>query len=531
MYKAIYREFRPLTFDEIIGEDHITKTLKNQIKNKKTGHAYLFSGERGTGKTTSARVFSRAVNCLDLKDGNPCNECVNCKLSLNEETTDIIEMDAASNRSIVDIKSLKETLLYPPVQMKYKVYIIDEVHMLSTEAFNALLKSLEEPPEYLIFILATTEPEKLPDTILSRCQRFDFRKVSGNLLRENILNITKKLNREIDDDAIRLIIQNSGGSVRDSLSILDRLLSYSKDKISLEDGLEVLGNVDRKTLTELIKNIFFNQAKELLFTLDSLINSGKDVYFLLKDIISILRDILMIKIVGDKAFEMIFLSRDEFNSLKVLSEKVSLSRISYSLNKLLEIENILKWSGEPRILLETSLLSLVSFKEEVEDKLTAEKKRETVERKFENKEETAEELKLKIGEVSEDTQLEKKEEKASEDKKEDKSLENDDKQIDDEAWNAFLLKLSPGVKALAGRVKPISIIGDSIMINLGNITIEQAEFFKIEENAQEIKQASKEIFGQELEIKVDKSNEKKKNNNDLEAIINFFGEENVIIRR
>ncbi|NLM06505.1 MAG: DNA polymerase III subunit gamma/tau [Tissierellia bacterium] len=525
MYKAIYREFRPISFDEIIGEDHITKTLKNQIKNKKTGHAYLFSGERGTGKTTSARIFSRAVNCLDLRDGNPCNECVNCKLSLNEETTDIIEMDAASNRSIVDIKSLKETLLYPPVQMKYKVYIIDEVHMLSNEAFNALLKSLEEPPEYLIFILATTEPEKLPDTILSRCQRFDFRKVPGNLLRENIINITKSLNREIDEDAIRLIIQNSGGSVRDSLSILDRLLSYSRDKISLEDGLEVLGNVDRKTLTDLLKCIFYDQAKDLLYIFDSLINSGKDVYFLLKDIISLLRDLLMIKIIGEGAYEMIFLSRDEFDSLKSLSDEVPLAKIRASLNKLLEIENTLKWSGEPRILLEASLISLTDLPVEEEvSKSGVNKKIKPIEKKnnvIEKNNETSKEVQ------EENTNYK---DKAVE-RKENNSIETSDKPISGELWQEFLSKLSPGPRAFASRVKPVCIIGDNLIIDPENITKEQAEFFKTEQNTQEIKQASKEVFGQELEFKVDKINEKKKDNNDLKAILDYFGEENVIIRR
>ncbi|MEA1975596.1 MAG: DNA polymerase III subunit gamma/tau, partial [Bacillota bacterium] len=223
---ALYRKFRPLVFDDIVGQDSIVNTIKNQIENNTFGHAYLFNGIRGTGKTTIAKIFARSINCLSPIGANPCNECEICKSILENTSMDIIEMDAASNNSVDDIREINENVMFPPSNSKYKVYIIDEVHMLSKGAFNALLKTLEEPPEYVVFLLATTEPNKIPDTILSRCQRYDLKRVSANDILIRLKYVLNQLGIEYDNGALDLIISKAEGSVRDSLSILDKCLSY-----------------------------------------------------------------------------------------------------------------------------------------------------------------------------------------------------------------------------------------------------------------------------------------------------------------
>ncbi|MDD4779652.1 MAG: DNA polymerase III subunit gamma/tau, partial [Tissierellia bacterium] len=225
-HQAIYRRFRPKIFDDVLGQEHVVKTLKNQILTNNIAHAYLFTGIRGTGKTSTAKIFSRAVNCLNNDDGNPCNECEICKSILDETNMDVIEMDAASNNGVEDIRDLKDKVKFLPVKSKYKVYIIDEVHMLSKGAFNALLKTLEEPPEHLIFILATTEVHKIPATILSRCQRYDLHRISTVTIVDNMKNICNEMGIGIEEKALNLIAANSEGAMRDALSILDRCVSF-----------------------------------------------------------------------------------------------------------------------------------------------------------------------------------------------------------------------------------------------------------------------------------------------------------------
>ena len=230
-YTALYRKFRPITFSEIVGQEHITRTLRNQIIAGRVGHAYLFNGGRGTGKTSAAKILARAINCLNPKDGEPCNECEICKGAINGSLTDIVEMDAASNNSVEDIRSIREEVNFLPTKAKYRVYIIDEVHMLSTGAFNALLKTLEEPPEHVKFILATTEPQKLPATILSRCQRFDFKKISNENIIKRLNIVCEKSNIEITKEALNIIAVLSEGAMRDALSILERCIKMAKTKL------------------------------------------------------------------------------------------------------------------------------------------------------------------------------------------------------------------------------------------------------------------------------------------------------------
>ena len=240
-YTALYRKFRPITFSEIVGQEHITRTLRNQIIAGRVGHAYLFNGGRGTGKTSAAKILARAINCLNPKDGEPCNECEICKGAINGSLTDIVEMDAASNNSVEDIRSIREEVNFLPTKAKYRVYIIDEVHMLSTGAFNALLKTLEEPPEHVKFILATTEPQKLPATILSRCQRFDFKKISNENIIKRLNIVCEKSNIEITKEALNIIAVLSEGAMRDALSILERCIQDGENKIDEDKIKDLVG--------------------------------------------------------------------------------------------------------------------------------------------------------------------------------------------------------------------------------------------------------------------------------------------------
>jgi len=293
--QAIYREFRPKDFTRVVGQSHIVEILKNQIKTGNLGHAYLFSGIRGTGKTSCAKIFARAVNCLNPKDGNPCNECENCKMILNDKALEVVEMDAASNRRIDDIRELKEKVIYPPQIVKYKVYIIDEAHMITNEGFNALLKILEEPPKHLIFILATTEIDKLPDTIISRCQRFEFKRIHNLDIVENIKYILNNLNVEVEKDGINLISELSSGAMRDALSLLDQVVATGKEKITVEDINECLGLVNLNKLFELSNSILNSSKNETIETFRNLVENGKTPNNIIIDLIKHFRNIVLVK--------------------------------------------------------------------------------------------------------------------------------------------------------------------------------------------------------------------------------------------
>lgn len=259
MKKALYRELRPKNWKDVIDKDLIVEVLKNQVKNGTISHGYLFCGVRGTGKTSCAKIFARAVNCLNLKDGEPCNECENCREILNDRAIDVLEIDAASNNGVDNIRELKELGIYPPTNLKKKVYIIDEAHMLSNSAFNALLKILEEPPEHLIFILATTEPEKLPDTVKSRLQRFDFNGIRKDAIIKKLQQIVKDLNEQVDDEVFSVIAENAGGSLRDALSMMDQLFGVSTRPITIEVVTDLLGITGLTELMPLYRAIFFKR--------------------------------------------------------------------------------------------------------------------------------------------------------------------------------------------------------------------------------------------------------------------------------
>ena len=294
-YTALYRKFRPTTFADVVGQEHITRTLRNQIIADRVGHAYLFNGGRGTGKTSSAKILARAINCLNPKDGEPCNECEICRGALNGSLTDIVEMDAASNNSVEDIRSIREEVNFLPTKAKYRVYIIDEVHMLSPGAFNALLKTLEEPPEHVKFILATTEPQKLPATILSRCQRFDFKRISNEDIIKRLKVVCNESNIEITDSALNIIAVLSEGAMRDALSILERCIQDGENKID-EDKIKDLVGIPKisfvNSITEAIIDYDIDKA---LKSMDDILNEGKDLNNFLWEIIKYIKDILIYK--------------------------------------------------------------------------------------------------------------------------------------------------------------------------------------------------------------------------------------------
>ncbi len=299
MYKALYRKYRPKTFDEICGQEAVTTSLKNQVKNGEISHAYIFQGTRGTGKTSAAKILSRAVNCLHPIDGNPCNECENCKAILSESVLDVVEMDAASNNGVDDIRELKEKVIYPPQSLKYKVYIIDEVHMLSKGAFNALLKILEEPPRHLIFILATTEIQKIPATILSRSQKYNFKRISIEEITENLKKITDLEGKSCDEEVFTLIAKSSDGAMRDALSVLDQLITKNRDHIKLEDAMDVLGISSSELLFSLSRALVEKDVGGALYAIDEIYKEGVDFNTLSSQILNHFRDFLLVKTLKD----------------------------------------------------------------------------------------------------------------------------------------------------------------------------------------------------------------------------------------
>ncbi len=352
-YLALYRKYRPQNFSNgYVGQEHIVRTLKNQIKTDKIGHAYLFCGARGTGKTSTAKIFARAINCLHPVDGSPCGECEVCKKLLDPSCLDIVEMDAASNNKVEHVRELREKVQYPPVVGRYKVYIIDEVHMLTTEAFNALLKTLEEPPKHAVFILATTEAHKLPATILSRCMRFDFKLVSTKEIASLIKNIYDEIGKQYEDEALTAIARAGEGSFRDALSIADICLSYTDGKLTYKDVLEVIGASDNDKIKEVVYNVFVGNTGNVLSEIDNLLSLGKSVGVLTKDLIDYLRNLMMVK-TAKNAKDILALPQDRFDELKDLSLMVTEQRILRCLEIFSQAENDLKFSTHPRVILET----------------------------------------------------------------------------------------------------------------------------------------------------------------------------------
>lgn len=353
-YTALYRKFRPLKFEDMVGQEHITKTIRNQIMAGRVGHAYLLNGGRGTGKTTTAKILARAVNCLNPQEGEPCNECEICKAALTGSLTDIVEMDAASNNSVDDIRAIRDEVNFLPTLAKYRVYIIDEVHMLSTGAFNALLKTLEEPPSHVKFILATTEPQKLPATILSRCQRFDFKKISNNDISKRLQYVCDESKIEITKEALSIISILAEGAMRDALSILERCLQEGSEKID-EDLVKDLVGIPKLTfISKIVEAIVESDIEKTIITVEAVMQEGKDLTNLLWELIKYTKDILVWKTTQ----KLEIYNQEELKQIAAISEKVSKERLLQMIYVLSELENDMKWSSQKAVLFEVAMIKL-----------------------------------------------------------------------------------------------------------------------------------------------------------------------------
>ena len=359
MNDTLYNKYRPVTFDDVVGQDVIVTTLKNQIITNKVGHAYLFCGTKGTGKTTVAKIFARAINCKNRKDANPCNKCESCEASLNRSSINIIEMDAASNKGIDNIRNLKNEIEYAPINGdKYKIYILDEVHELSNDAFSALLKTLEEPPEYVVFILATTNVEELPDTILSRCQRYNFNRIKLDSIVENLEKIAKLENINIDKDALTYIAEKSDGSMRDSISKLDRC-RLVEENISLtrEKVADIIGLVDDSVFKDLLFAVHSTDIENMVTIIAKSLDNGKDILQFTNDLIWHIRNVLLVKDLKE-VNSALNISENHFNELKEESEIYNRQKLIYYIRELSKVVNIMRYDENRRVTLESNLIKL-----------------------------------------------------------------------------------------------------------------------------------------------------------------------------
>ena len=357
-YTALYRKFRPKDFEDVKGQEHIVTTLKNQIKADRIGHAYLFCGTRGTGKTTIAKILARAVNCEHPVDGSPCNTCKTCRAIMEGTSMNVIEIDAASNNGVDNIREIREEVAYRPTEGRYKVYIIDEVHMLSTGAFNALLKTLEEPPSYVIFILATTEAHKIPITILSRCQRYDFRRITVDTIADRLTELMDKEGNDVEEKAIRYIAKAADGSMRDALSLLDQCIAfYLGEKLTYEKVLENLGAVDTDIFSDLLRKILRQDTAGAVRTLEEIILQGKEMGQFVTDFIWYLRNLLLISS-SEHPEDAVDVSAENLEKMKEESAMLDAETLMRYIRIFSELSNQIKYASQKRVLVEIALIKL-----------------------------------------------------------------------------------------------------------------------------------------------------------------------------
>ncbi|MDO5717366.1 MAG: DNA polymerase III subunit gamma/tau [Tissierellia bacterium] len=563
MYQAIYRKYRPKVFDNIIGQAEIINVLKNQIINNQIGHAYLFSGTRGTGKTSCAKILSRAVNCLSPKNGNPCNKCDNCQSILSDTNMDVVEMDAASNRRIDDIRDLRDKVIYPPTFLKYKVYIIDEAHMITNEGFNALLKIMEEPPEHLIFILATTELEKIPQTILSRCQRFDFSRIDRDGIAENIKYITTDMGIEIEGEAVDMISRAADGAMRDAQSILDQVIASSGDMITADAVSSIIGAVRSDEIYELVNLIIGRKSGEAILKLEEIFDTGIDSGEFMTSLIDHYRDLLFIKTRS-------ILRNDadvDIQKLENQSKEISLNEVVDSIEIIMDSISNLRKSDLPKIVSQITVVKLI----EQVDRKNLLSRIESLEKKIQEMEKSGEitqrVISKRISDISSShisygndkkhIPVDKIEEEAIKDKKDilnidikynikDKAADEDAKDRDfetdhmsekessildiiTESWelykkaavaenNYWILWLD--------KINPVEI-KDGVLILM--MPEDQGIIFKKAiDHKEELKNSINQYFKTDFEISIEKSISKDKNNDEiLEMVTKLFGKENI----
>lgn len=382
-YQALYRKFRPQEFEDVKGQEHIVTTLKNQIKADRIGHAYLFCGTRGTGKTTVAKIFAKAVNCENPTDGSPCGKCPTCQAIAEGRSMNVIEIDAASNNGVDNIRQIREEVEYRPTEGKYKVYIIDEVHMLSTGAFNALLKTLEEPPSYVIFILATTEAHKIPITILSRCQRYDFHRISIDTIAGRLSDLMKEEKVEVEEKAIRYVAKAGDGSMRDALSLLDQCIAFHLgEKLTYENVLEVLGAVDTEVFSRLLRQVIEKNVVGAITILDELVDEGREMGQLVTDFTWYLRNLLLLQS-SDDMEDVLNVSKENLLALQEEAKMVSSEVLMRYIRIFSELSNQIRYATQKRVVIELALIKLCRPEME-KDTGSLIDRIETLEKKMEN---------------------------------------------------------------------------------------------------------------------------------------------------
>lgn len=357
-YMALYRKWRPSSFEDVKGQDHIVRTLKNQIISQRIGHAYLFCGTRGTGKTSIAKIYARAVNCEHPVDGSPCNECGTCRSILSGGSMNVVEIDAASNNGVENIREIREQVQYPPTDGTYRVYIIDEVHMLSAGAFNALLKTLEEPPSYVIFILATTEVHKIPITVLSRCQRYDFKRITIDTIAARLMELTTAEQIEAEDKALRYIAKAADGSMRDALSLLDQCVAFHYNTtLTYDNVLEVLGAVDAGVFSELLRAIVEKETTKCIYKLEEMVIQGRELGQFVTDFIWYLRNLLLLK-TADDAEQILEMSEDNLKQLREETQLIDGETLMRYIRIFSELSNQLRYATQKRVLIELAIIKL-----------------------------------------------------------------------------------------------------------------------------------------------------------------------------
>ncbi|UMZ75217.1 DNA polymerase III subunit gamma/tau [Natranaerofaba carboxydovora] len=515
-YKALYREWRPGSFEELVGQDHIATTLKNSIINDRIAHAYLFCGPRGTGKTSTAKVFAKGLNCSEGPTQNPCDICEYCK-SMNEgRFFDVIEIDAASNRGIDEIREIRDQVLYPPSEGRYKVYIIDEVHMLTQEAFNALLKTLEEPPRHIIFILATTEPHRLPTTILSRCQRFDFHRLSIKNIVGRLEEVLINNNVQYEDKALYTIARNAEGGMRDALSLLDQCLSFSENKeLKNEHVLGIIGSVDEDVFYNLVQSIVDSDIISTLSAVKEIIDKGKDVNQFLKDLMTYFRDILLVN-TGSEDEELI---KGEYQNLKELAGCFKNYELIAMIDYISEKQKELRWSQNSRLILEMTLFRLIN-----RDKMFSEQndKINYLEDKINNLESRLKDQKL--DDFEGELKVRQKENNQKQQKKQEEKIEQEEQQYEKEAEGNLPDSQKETAGEIGGEEVTISEINSQWSDILSSIKKEKiyAHAYVVEGKPYEVKNSVLYIgFSSQHNIHMERA-AKKENKEAIEKVLNTY---------
>lgn len=530
-YTALYREWRPSTFYDVVGQEHITTTLKNQILNNRIAHAYLFCGTRGTGKTSTAKVFAKALNCLNLQDGEPCNECEMCKKINNGLAIDVTELDAASNNGIDKIRDIIDDVKYPPQEARFKVYIMDEVHMLSVGAVNAFLKTLEEPPANVIFILATTDPQKLPITILSRCQRFDFKRINKNDITARLRKIVTEKGVMADDKSLNLIARVSDGAMRDSLSILDQAISMGNGAVEYSSIVSMLGLVTNEYLFTLTNNVIERNIEKCISTIEEIITSGKDAYLFIKDLIEHYRNLLMAKVTNN-AEEVLDMSEENIALIKEQSARLRAEEIMRCIRILQEAEGNAKVSKQARLYLELSIIKMCKIEYDTSSEVILTR----LNRLEENLKNGNIAVAVKEGVMAEATSIKKAATPAS---KAIKSVNTESSAIGNASSRLTINEVQRAWKDVLERFKAKRamiiyasiLMGRPISCSNGIITVEFDEDYKLSadrlnkaENKVVVNEVFSEVFQEKLNVQFVSKEKNSNEQNAEDVLMNAFGE-------